>query len=72
MHPIGFNFFVDYNGDLRLCYRRKKVILSFYFYNIRDVFQIEGMLNVSNFVGMGAVFETNQRIRHFRNSLDSR
>ena len=24
MYPIGFNIFVDYNGDLHLCYRSER------------------------------------------------
>ena len=45
---------------------------QFYFHNIRNVFQIEGMLKVFNFLGMGEVFGTNQHIRCFQNSLESR
>ena len=72
MYPIAFNVFVDYNGNLRLCYRSKRSNTVFIFYNIRDVIQIEGMFKVFNFWGMGVVFGTNQLIRHFQNSLQSR
>ena len=39
--------------------------LSFYLNNIRDVFQIEGMLKVFKFGCIGAAFGANQRIRLF-------
>ena len=44
--------------DLRLCYRSERSNSVFIFYNIRDVFRIEGMLKVFIFWGMGAVFES--------------
>ena len=56
MYPIGFNIFVDYNGDLHLCYQSERSNSVFYFQNIRDVLQIEGMRKVFKFLGMGAVF----------------
>ena len=62
---MGFNIFVDYNGDLHLCYRSERSNSVFYFQNIRDVLQIGGMRKVFKFLGMGAVFLTNQHIRRF-------
>ena len=33
MYPIGFNIFVDYNGDPRLCYRSERSYSVFIFKN---------------------------------------
>ena len=51
---------------------KREVKLSFYFYNIRDVFRIEGMLKVFIAWGIDAVFGTSQHIRRLQNGLESR
>ena len=68
MHPIGFNVFDDYDGDLCLCSRSERSNSV----NIQDVFRIEGMLKVLNIFDMGDVFGTNKITRRFQNSLKSR
>ena len=55
MYPIGYNIFVYYSVDLRLGYQSERSN-SVFFYNIQDVFRIEGMLKVFIFGAMCAVF----------------
>ena len=44
---------------------------QFLFYNIQDVFRIDGMLKIFNFWGIGAVLEQTNISAVFKNSLGS-